>query len=325
MISPDHIKKFDGILTHLETDRKIFILHPQADGDAIASGFVFTKSFGGRCFIPDTISSTGKMVCRYLSYEPEILSKDSLKEANQVFLLDFSNPSRIGPLAELIEKPIIIDHHSPESGIRTAHLFSFPDRSSTAEIAFEIVEHSGKTLDTLSLKAVLLGILTDSGHFRYANVRTMENTGKIMKLLGGSLEEVMDALESSENPGKNIARLKASQRMRYHRVGDFIVAESHISCFESSCCQAFLHAGADVAMVASGEKGEFRITGRAKEKLVRAGLDLGKFFSTLSEVLPGEGGGHSGAASFNGRGNFTKALRIAVGRLEEELVKLGEK
>ena len=153
----------------------------------------------------------------------------------------------------------------------------------------------------------------------------MENTGRIMKLLGSNLEDVMDALESSENPGKNIARLKASQRLRYHRVGYFIIAESHISCFESSCCRAFLFAGADVAVVASGEKGEFRLTGRAKEKLVGSGLDLGKFFGSLTEVLPGEGGGHGGAASFSGRGNFRTALRIAVGRMEEELARLAEK
>ncbi|MDP6155649.1 MAG: DHH family phosphoesterase [Candidatus Thermoplasmatota archaeon] len=317
--------KFDGILTHLAADRKIFILHPLADGDAIASGFVFSNFFGGRCFIPDSMSSTGKMVCRYLKYEPELLTCESLAEAGRVFLLDFSTPKRIGPLAEFIEDPVIIDHHSSSAGIQTPHLFSFPDRSSTAEIAFEIMEHTGKAMDPLLLKAVLLGILTDSGHFRYANARTMENTGKIMELLGTNLEEVMDALESTENPGKNIARLKASQRMRYHRVADFVIAESHISCFEGSCCRAFLFAGADVAIVASGEKGEFRLTGRAKEKLVNSGLDLGRFFSSLSEILPGEGGGHGGAASFNGRGNYRNALKMAVGRMEDEMARLVEK
>jgi len=325
MISKEDEGKFDGILIHLETDRKIFILHPQADGDAIASGFVFSKTFGGRCFIPDTISSTGKMVCRFLNYEPEILTRECLEEAERVFLLDFSTPSRIGPLAELIKDPVIIDHHSSSAGIGTPHLFSFQDRSSTAEIAFEIIEHAGNTMDLLSMKAVLMGILTDSGHFRYANARTMENTAKLIKLLGSTLEEVMDALESSENPGKNIARLKASQRLRYRKVGDFIIAESHVSCFESSCCRAFLFAGADVAIVASGEKGYFRLTGRAKEKLVNSGLDLGKFFGSLSEVLPGEGGGHGGAASFKGRGAHRGALKIAMGRLEEELGRLAEK
>ena len=325
MNSPEHVGKFDGILAQLEADRKIFILHPLADGDAIAGGFVFSKTFGGRCFIPDTLSSTGKMVCRFLNYEPEILSGEYLEEAERVILLDFSTPSRIGPLAEFIEDPVIIDHHSSDAGIITPYLFSFPDRSSTAEIAFEIIEHAGKIMDPLSLKAVLLGILTDTGHFRYANARTMENTGKIMKLLGTNLEEVMDCLESSENSGKNIARLKASQRMRYRRVGDFIIAESHVSCFESSCCRTFLFAGADVAIVASGEKGYFRLTGRAKGNLVNLGLDLGKFFFSLAGLLPGEGGGHGGAASFTGRGSYRKALGMAMGRLEEELSLLAEK
>lgn len=317
MHEPAEETAFSEILDLLGGNRKIYILHSLADGDAIASGYILSKVFGGECFIPDSLSAAGKKVCQYLDFKPEILELRHIEEADRVFLLDVSSPSRIGLLGTEIKEPVIIDHHSSRNGFRTPYYYCFPDRCSTSEIIFDVLEHGEIKADPLVLKAALLGIITDTGHFRFANSRTFEVTSKILESIGGTLEELLDALESGENPGKSIAKLKAAQRMRYKKMGEFIIAYSFVSCFESDACKAILDAGAHAAIVASGEKGNFRLTGRAKEKLILKGLDLGVFFHSLSEVLDGEGGGHAGASSFSGKGNFRKALAIAFERLEE--------
>lgn len=319
MFSPDERRVFDVILSNLGLDGKLFVLHSLADGDAIASGYVMSKVFGGKCVIPDTMSSSGKRVAEILGFQPKILNEDHLNENDHIFLLDVSTPSRIGPLGKMIKKPIIIDHHTSPTGFDTPHYYCFPKRSSTSEIVFDILDHAGKGMGPMIMKAILLGIITDTGSLRFANSRTFIIISRILDSLDTTLEPFMDALEEEEGPGKNIARLKASQRMRYGRVGEFVIARSYVSCFESSACRALLYAGADAALVASGEKGNFRITARARERLTRKGLDLGNFFQSISKTLPGKGGGHAGAASFSGKGDFRKSLNIVFNRLIETI------
>jgi len=319
MFSPDEKKAYDTIISNLDLDRKLFVLHTLADGDAVASGYVMSKLFGGKCVIPDTMSSSGKRVGEILGFQPEILNEDHLRENERIFLLDVSDPSRIGPLGKAIKKPIIIDHHTSKTGFDTLHYYCFPNRCSTSEIVFDILEHAGKRMEPAIMKGILLGIITDTGHLRFANGRTFMVISKLLNSLDCTLEPLMDALVEEEGPGKNIARLKASQRMRYARVGEFLVARSYVSCFESSACRTLLSAGADAALVASGEKGNFRITARARERLTGKGLDLGNLFQSISEDLGGEGGGHSGAASFSGKGDFRKSLNVAFKRLIETI------
>jgi len=317
MKKPAEETDFSEILSLLAEENKIHVTHSLADGDAIASIFILSRVFGGRCFVPDAISATGKKVCRYLDFFPEILRPMDIEQAGRVFLADVSSPSRTGPLGTSIEEPVIIDHHSLKNGFNTPHYYCFPDRCSTTEILHDILVYGGLETDISVQKAVLLGIITDTGHFRFADSRTFGVTSEILGSMGGTLEELLDALESTENPGKDIAKLKAVQRMRYKRTGDFIIAQSYVSCFESAACKAILDAGAHAAIVASGEKDEFRLTARAKERLILGGLDLGEMFHSLSEVLRGEGGGHAGASSFSGKGNFRKALSIAFTRLAD--------
>ena len=319
MFSPDEIKIFDIIIDNLGLDGKLFVLHTLADGDAVASGYVMSNMFGGRCVIPDTMSSSGKRVGEILGFRPEILNEDHLRENEHIFLLDVSSPSRIGTLGKAIKKPIIIDHHTSKAGFDTPHYYCFPDRCSTSEIVYDILEHAGKDMGPAIMKAILLGIITDTGHLRFANYRTFMVISKLLGSLDTTLEPFMDALVEEEGAGKNIARLKASQRMRYARVGEFLVARSYVSCFESSACRTLLSAGADAALVASGEKGNFRITARARERLTGRGLNLGNLFQSISEDPGGEGGGHSGAASFSGKGDFRKSLNVAFKRLIEAI------
>lgn len=311
MFADEESAAYDTILAHLGEEKKLFVLHLQADGDAVASGYMMTRTFGGRCVIPDSLSSSGKRVSEILDFIPAVLCNSHLADAGKVFLLDVSSLARMGDAAELINEPVIIDHHSSGGDCGTPHYFCFPDRCSTAEIVYELIERSGIRADHPLREAAILGILCDTGHLRFANARCLDTLSRIMPSASASPESLMDALEEEMNHGKSIARLKAAQRMRFEKIGKHIVAWSFVSCFEGSACRAMLDTGADAALVASGDRENFRLCGRVKESITGLGLDLGRLFLSLSDRLEGEGGGHAGAAGFSGRGSYRTALSVA--------------
>ncbi len=324
MLPEAEIRAFDRIIEHLGAEKKLYVLHSLADGDAIAAGFILSAVFGGVCAIPDSLSSSGKRVSEILDFEPEVLHASHVDEAGCIFLLDVSSLGRIGDAAKHIEEPVIIDHHALREDRVTPHYFCFPERSSTAEIIYDIIRHAGVEPEPPVREAALLGILCDTGHLRFANARTFESLARILSSQGATLAPLMDALEEDINPGKSVARLKAAQRMRFQKLGDRIVAWSFVSCFEASACRAMLNTGADVALVASGDGENFRLCGRAKESVTEKGLNLGIFFQSLSGRLPGEGGGHAGAASFSGKGHYRKALSVAKRDIALEIRKIDE-
>jgi hypothetical protein len=55
---------------------------------------------------------------------------------------------------------------------------------------------------------------------------------------------------------------------------------------------------------------EFRISGRANQTLVGAGLHLGNLFSEIGSENGCEGGGHDGAAGLSGMGDVEAFLHI---------------
>ena len=57
---------------------------------------------------------------------------------------------------------------------------------------------------------------------------------------------------------EKIARLKASQRMKVYRKGDWIIATAEVSSFQASVARGFLNLGADVAIIVGEKKGKIK-------------------------------------------------------------------
>jgi nanoRNase/pAp phosphatase (c-di-AMP/oligoRNAs hydrolase) len=157
-------------------------------------------------------------------------------------------------------------------------------------------------------------MLTDSGHFRFANGALMRSFAELMDTSGIEMDEVLDITDLDTDISERISQLKGAQRMRFDRVGDFIVAVSLGSAHESSVCKALLSIGADVSFVGSQRDERFRISARARQEMVRKGLPLGRLLDDLGGETDNNGGGHAGAAGMTGVGDVEAVLTMCLSR-----------
>jgi nanoRNase/pAp phosphatase (c-di-AMP/oligoRNAs hydrolase) len=120
---------------------------------------------------------------------------------------------------------------------------------------------------------------------------------------------------------ERVARLKASRRTRLFRVGNWIIALSHVSAYEASAARALVALGAHVGAVAGSKNGRIEISLRSslefnKQTGVHLGRDIAK---PLGEYLHGMGGGHATAAGVNGEGDVEIGLKRCIALLKEKL------
>jgi len=175
----------------------LIVSHKSPDGDAIGSGVAFfwlLKNLGldaALCF-PDKPSDS---ILPFASSCPVIYFSEAPESAREVFnhasvliCLDFNGPSRVGEMQPLIDGftgvKVMIDHHpSPESFADI--MISDVANSSTCQLIFECIEGMGLThaIDQHVAKALYLGILTDTGSFRFPSVtpKTHEILAFLMK------------------------------------------------------------------------------------------------------------------------------------------------
>ena len=175
----------------------VITAHKSADGDSIGSSLGllhFIEKLGKKAIIchpdkaPDFLYWLDTTNILLMEENPEEVTA-AIKKADLIFCLDYNAISRVGPemqvlLEEATGKKIMIDHHlNPEEF--PAITLSETTASSTSQLIVDLIEHSGH-LDMLNEKIgtpLYLGILTDTGSFRFNSVkpRTHEVLAKILR------------------------------------------------------------------------------------------------------------------------------------------------
>lgn len=112
-----------------------------------------------------------------------IKSEFNTNENYDVFFALDCNEERLGdaqPIFARAHRRINIDHHISNKGCGDECVLE-PERSSTAELLYELMEPS--LVDEEIAKAIYLGIAHDTGVFRFSNTspRTMEITAELLK------------------------------------------------------------------------------------------------------------------------------------------------
>jgi len=99
-----------------------------------------------------------------------------LNEAELIFCLDYNHPSRVGDAMQpILEKSsavkVMIDHHLFPADFCT-YVISKPEVCSTAQLIFEWIEEIGmlEQLSPEASKCIYLGLMTDTGSFRFPSV-----------------------------------------------------------------------------------------------------------------------------------------------------------
>jgi phosphoesterase RecJ-like protein len=199
----------------------VITAHKSADGDSIGSSLgllYFIEKLGKNATIchpdkaPEFLYWLDTSAIVLMEENPEEVSS-LLKKADLIFCLDYNATNRVGPemqvlLEEASAKKIMIDHHlNPEDFPDI--IVSEPTVSSTSELIVELIEESGH-LDLLDEKIgtpLYLGILTDTGSFRFNSVKPRTHE-VLARILASGVEHHLIHEKLSDNNTESRLRLQ---------------------------------------------------------------------------------------------------------------------
>lgn len=302
----------------LEGGSKVIMVHGNADMDAVGSAYALARSFGD-CVIyaPEGTDRVSKMVAEKMGID--ILDKCDLSAFEKIVVVDTSSPEQLAPtVSEVPGHAIVIDHHMP-TGRWDGYSFLCDDTmTSCTEIVLRLIRVAGKKIDKDTGLALLGGMITDGGHFQFANAVMLKDFAEIMEETGIEMDEAFTLTKSAMTMSERISTMKCVERSKFDRVGDMIVATAISGSFEASGCRALLQAGADIVFVASQRDDTFRISARATQDMIRRGVHLGEIMKHIGTEVDADGGGHGGAAGISGVGDSEAMLHICMQRTMEE-------
>jgi nanoRNase/pAp phosphatase (c-di-AMP/oligoRNAs hydrolase) len=289
----------------------LVLLHGNADPDAVASAFAVQQSFPEVLIgLPGGLDRVSKVLAKTLNIEA---SEDIAKlPMARLLVLDTSGPEQLGIDID-ISRAIVVDHHTRNERWEKARLYYCDDtKSSCSEIVYELLKVAGKKPSRDVALALLFGMLTDTGYFKFARPTALITFSELMATHGIAMDEAMGLVDVDTDISERISQLKGAQRLKYWKVGNYIIATSQGSAFEASVCKSLLSLGADIGFVGSQRGEQFRISARATQAVVRKGIHLGKLLGVVGSETTNGGGGHPGAAGLTGIGDVEAILNISA-------------
>ena len=293
----------------------LFLCHKNADADSLGSAYALQRACGGRIGVQDSLSSLAGLFADRIGIS--VVIEPRPEDYDLVVAVDTSTLVQTGYRS--LGKCAVIDHHAPGDLVKSCDLALIRPASSTAEIVYGLYRANGIPLDAEIAFALVLAMVTDTGHFRYASADAFAIVGQMLHEGGIRYADVAEFL--SQVPvdlSCRIALLKAASRLNLHRVGNLLIVESTVSSFGAQAATSLITLGADVAFVGSEKDGEKRISGRVRRGV---DLDLARLLEDVGRKFGGSGGGHMAAAGVVIRGDLDKALQecvdMAVARLSE--------
>lgn len=260
----------------------LFTTHRQADIDGLACAIALKEHFGGGRIVLRSMRKEAKRFLDNISEKAEI--KKNLPDADSTIVVDCLSISQTG-YTDFPGKVGLIDHHFSKE--READFTLFEERPSCAEIVAEIVNLTPK-----SRKALVAGIISDTGFFRLADKKTFATLASLLDSF--SVEDAVSLIQIPSSTDRKLAILKAAQRAKIV-LKEPLVVVSEIGSYEADAARALVKLGADLALVNS-KKGKLWRTSVRSRKI---GIHFGRLLKQLAMENGGEGGGHDCAATMN--------------------------
>ncbi len=164
----------EKILKHIKTSRSILVAsHAEPDGDCVGSlvalGLALSKLDKKiTMFNPSPIPA----VYRFLPGVERIVTQIKEAEAYDLaIILDCGDIIRVGDQSVLVDQIAVvvnIDHHVSNTGFGHIQLID-TDACATAEIVYRLINALDIPFDKAIATSIYLGILTDTGSFRFSN------------------------------------------------------------------------------------------------------------------------------------------------------------
>ncbi|MGB9790040.1 MAG: DHH family phosphoesterase [Thermotoga caldifontis] len=166
--------KFLSVVSELMSKDNVLVLgHVMPDGDDISSVACLAEGLRrlgktARAGIDDQIAWYYKLFFAVDKIEPF----EQLQNFNPdlIVVVDCSSPDRVGRFQDLLKraKLVVIDHHETNSLFGDLNLVDVSS-ASTAQIVYNINKAMGVSYDPPLATTNLLGIMTDTGFFKYSN------------------------------------------------------------------------------------------------------------------------------------------------------------
>jgi phosphoesterase RecJ-like protein len=277
--------------------------HINPDGDALGSALGFARAAAGAG--KDVVVSFGEpfVLPEYFSILPlELLvpPAEFPSEPEVMVTFDAADRSRLGslgPASEAAATLIVIDHHVTNEGFGDVNLID-GSAAASAVLAFELIQRLAWALDAEAARALLMGVVTDTGRFQYSNtsVHTFEVAAALVD--AGAHPEIIGQMVYEHAPFGFLSVAGAVQTRA--------VLESELSLVWSELRSSDLAAAGIDAVEADGLIDYIRIAREADVALLLSETDVGTKGSLRSRAIVDVGalaasfggGGHARAAGF---------------------------
>ena len=319
------------VLDELNAKLVVLLCHHNADPDAICSSYAFAgllkrlkPELEVEIGASQGISRLSKHLLKFLPIN--VCLQPNVEKADVIVLLDTNTIQQLNNLAEKIKDSkaplIVIDHHAahPETEKIAKVCITNEEVSSTCEIVYTFFKEMNIKPNENEAKAMFLGIAFDTRHFILANSSTLKAIAELIDA-GVNAQETLSMLSLPMDFSERVARLKACRRAKLYKIGEWIIALSHVSAYQASAARAIMELGAHVAVVAGQKNESVEISLRCtREFHKKTGIHLGRDIAKpLGEFLHGMGGGHASAAGVNGVGDVEAGLKRCLRLLKEKL------
>src|SRR5438094_6377569 len=194
-IPPERARAAETVAAVLAPGRRVALTtHVNADGDGVGSGVAACARVTARA-LRAAIANPTSIPERFHFLVPNGADHSDramreIESAEVVVVLDISDVSRLGDLARAITQShavACIDHHVSGGTLPRGPRLVAPEAAATAELVFDFASALQWPLSPEAARALYVGILTDTGAFRFANT-----TPRVLRVAGALLERGVD-------------------------------------------------------------------------------------------------------------------------------------
>jgi phosphoesterase RecJ-like protein len=195
-IPPDRARAAQEVAAVLTPGRRVVLTtHVNADGDGVGSEIGLWHLLKARGVTATIANPTGiPERFDFLIPDGADVSDRAVREverADVIVVLDIGDLSRLGDLGHAVQQrgapTVCIDHHISPGSLPAGPRLVAPEATATAELVFDLAGALGWPLSPESARALYVGILTDTGGFRFSNT-----SARALRVAAALLEQGVD-------------------------------------------------------------------------------------------------------------------------------------